>query len=64
LQATAKFEQIKNFSPLISDELHRTERNFGPAIRFDSSTNADALYRKLKVEDAMYACKATLRGGM
>lgn len=32
-------------------------------IRVGSSTNADGLYRKLKVEDAVYACKAALRGG-
>ena len=32
-------------------------------IRVGDSTDASALYRKLKIEDAVYACKAALRGG-
>ncbi len=32
-------------------------------IRVGDSTNASSLYRKLKVEDAVYACKAALRAG-
>lgn len=32
-------------------------------IRVGDSTQASALYRKLKIEDAVYACKAALRGG-
>lgn len=32
-------------------------------IRVGDSTQAEALYRKLKLEDAVYACKAGLRGG-
>lgn len=32
-------------------------------IRVGDSTNASALYMKLKIEDAVYACKAALRGG-
>ena len=32
-------------------------------IRVGDSTQASALYRKLKVEDAVFACKAALRGG-
>lgn len=32
-------------------------------IRVGDSTNASSLYRKLKIEDAVYACKAALRGG-
>lgn len=32
-------------------------------IRVGDSTQASSLYRKLKIEDAVYACKAALRGG-
>lgn len=32
-------------------------------IRVGDSTQASALYRKMKIEDAVYACKAALRGG-
>lgn len=32
-------------------------------IRVGDSTQASALYRKLKIEDSVYACKAALRGG-
>lgn len=32
-------------------------------IRVGDSTDASALYRKLKIEDCVYACKAALRGG-
>jgi chaperonin GroEL len=32
-------------------------------IRVGDSTQAESLYRKLKIEDAVYACKAGLRGG-
>ena len=32
-------------------------------IRVGDSTQASSLYRKLKIEDAVYACKAGLRGG-
>jgi chaperonin GroEL len=32
-------------------------------IRVGSSTNADTLYRKLKIEDAVFACRAALRSG-
>lgn len=32
-------------------------------IRVGDSTQANSLYRKLKIEDAVYACKAALRGG-
>lgn len=32
-------------------------------IRVGDSTQASALYLKLKIEDAVYACKAALRGG-
>ena len=32
-------------------------------IRVGYSTQATALYRKLKIEDCVYACKAALRGG-
>lgn len=32
-------------------------------IRVGASTQASSLYRKLKIEDAVYACKAALRGG-
>jgi chaperonin GroEL len=32
-------------------------------IRVGSSTNADSLYVKLKVEDAVYACRSALRAG-
>ena len=32
-------------------------------IRVGDSTEASSLYRKLKIEDAVYACKAALRGG-
>ena len=35
----------------------------GAVIRVGDSTEASSLYRKLKVEDAVYACKAALRGG-
>lgn len=32
-------------------------------IRVGDSTQASSLYKKLKLEDAVYACKAALRGG-
>lgn len=32
-------------------------------VRVGESTQASALYRKLKIEDCVYACKAALRGG-
>ncbi len=32
-------------------------------IRVGDSTQASSLYRKLKIEDGVYACKAALRGG-
>jgi len=32
-------------------------------IRVGDSTQASSLYRKLKIEDAVYACRAALRGG-
>ena len=32
-------------------------------IKVGDSTHASSFYRKLKVEDAVYACKAALRGG-
>lgn len=32
-------------------------------VRVGDSTQASSLYRKLKIEDAVYACKAALRGG-
>lgn len=32
-------------------------------IKVGDSTQASSLYRKLKIEDAVYACKAALRGG-
>lgn len=32
-------------------------------IRVGDTTQASSLYRKLKIEDAVYACKAALRGG-
>lgn len=32
-------------------------------IKVGDSTEASSLYRKLKIEDAVYACKAALRGG-
>lgn len=32
-------------------------------IRVGDTTQASALYRKMKIEDAVYACKAALRGG-
>lgn len=32
-------------------------------IRVGDSTQASSLYRKLKIEDAVYACKSALRGG-
>ena len=32
-------------------------------IRVGASTDAQSLYEKLKIEDAVYACKAALRGG-
>lgn len=32
-------------------------------IRVGDSTEASSLYRKLKIDDAVYACKAALRGG-
>lgn len=32
-------------------------------IRVGDSTQASALYQKLKIEDGVYACKAALRGG-
>jgi chaperonin GroEL len=32
-------------------------------IRVGDSTQANSLYTKLKIEDAVYACKAALRGG-
>lgn len=32
-------------------------------IRVGDSTSASALFQKLKIEDAVYACKAALRGG-
>ncbi len=32
-------------------------------IRVGDSTSASALYRKLKIEDAVYACKSALRAG-
>jgi chaperonin GroEL len=35
----------------------------GGVIRVGDSTEASALYLKLKIEDGVYACKAALRGG-
>lgn len=35
----------------------------GGIIRVGDSTQASSLYRKLKIEDAVFACKAALRGG-
>ncbi|HEX9804235.1 MAG TPA: hypothetical protein VGA67_00985, partial [Candidatus Dojkabacteria bacterium] len=32
-------------------------------IKVGGSTNAESLYRKLKIEDGVFACKAALRGG-
>lgn len=46
--------------------LERRIASMGSAVgvvRVGDSTQASSLYRKLKIEDAVYACKAALRGG-
>lgn len=46
--------------------LERRIASMGSAVgvvRVGDSTEASSLYQKLKIEDAVYACKAALRGG-
>ena len=51
-----------NFKKLMERRIASMGSSVG-IIRVGDVTNASALYRKLKIEDAVYACKAALRGG-
>lgn len=52
----------ENFKKLLERRVASMASAVG-IIRVGDSTQASALYRKLKIEDAVYACKAALRGG-
>jgi chaperonin GroEL len=52
----------ENFKKLLERRIASMASAIG-IIRVGDSTQASSLYRKLKIEDAVYACKAGLRGG-
>lgn len=52
----------ENFKKLLERRIASMASAVG-IIRVGDSTQASSLYRKLKIEDAVYACKAALRGG-
>ncbi len=52
----------ENFKKLLERRIASMASAVG-VIRVGDSTQASSLYRKLKIEDAVYACKAALRGG-
>jgi chaperonin GroEL len=66
-----RIEMLKKQVDEMKDDTHKKllERRIASMssavgiIRVGDSTQASALYRKLKIEDAVYACKAALRGG-
>lgn len=52
----------ENFKKLMQRRI-ASMASAGGVIRVGDSTQASSLYIKLKVEDAVYACKSALRGG-
>lgn len=62
LKSQLKETQQEQFKKLLERRIASMSSAVG-IIRVGDSTQASALYRKLKIEDAVYACKAALRGG-
>lgn len=62
LKAQLKETQQEQFKKLLERRIASMGSAVG-VIRVGDSTQASSLYRKLKIEDAVYACKAALRGG-
>lgn len=64
--ATLKGQLVETQQESFKKLLERRIASMGSAIgviRVGDSTQASSLDRKLKIEDAVYACKAALRGG-
>lgn len=62
LKGQLKETQQDQFKKLLERRIASMSSAIG-IIRVGDSTEASSLYRKLKIEDAVYACKAALRGG-
>lgn len=62
LKDQLKETQQEQFKKLLERRIASMASSVG-VIRVGDSTQASSLYRKLKIEDAVYACKAALRGG-
>lgn len=62
LKGQLKETQQENFKKLLERRIASMGSSIG-IIRVGDSTQASSLDRKLKIEDAVYACKAALRGG-
>lgn len=62
LKGQLKETRQENFKKLLERRIASMASAVG-VIRVGDSTDASALYRKLKIEDAVYACKAALRSG-
>lgn len=62
LKGQLKETQQDQFKKLLERRIASMSSAVG-IIRVGDSTEASSLYRKLKIEDAVYACKSALRGG-
>lgn len=62
LKGQLKETQQEQYKKLLERRIASMASAVG-VIRVGDSTQASSLYRKLKIEDAVYACKAALRGG-
>lgn len=62
LKEQVKEQKEENFKKLLERRIASMAAAVG-VIRVGDSTNASALFWKLKIEDCVYACKAALRGG-
>lgn len=62
LRSQLEEQKEENFRKLMQRRIASMASAVG-VIRVGESTQASSLYRKLKIEDCVYACKAALRGG-
>jgi len=63
---TLKGQRDETREHMFKEQLNRRIASLASAvgvIRVGASSQAESLYKKLKVEDATYACRAALRGG-
>lgn len=62
LEEQIKETQVDSHKKLLQRRIASLASSMG-VIRVGSTSNAEGLYRKMKIEDAVYACKAALEDG-